>query len=190
VCYPLPATNLEIDYVALEDYIRLEQIKTQKMMSTSENGATKIPRGPQARAKSATGGLFSKLRGGSFTSSTPLSTKSAQDANYGSIPGKNFGIPERSYSLFGERDKTQVSIHPRTTGDIKWAKKENQLANKERCPLFFLVAQFRSRWTMPIDLHSIRQLQLLCTRKHWARFPRGARLYPTCCKQDIFGWMS
>ncbi|KAF9134188.1 CorA metal ion transporter [Mortierella sp. 14UC] len=112
VCYPLPATDMEINYTALEDYIRLEQIKTQKMMSASENGngAAKTTRGPQARTKSATGGLLSKLRGASFTSSTPLSIKSAQDSNYGSIPGKNFGIPERSYSLFGERDKTQVPL--------------------------------------------------------------------------------
>lgn len=125
MCYPLPATNLEIDYAALEDYIRLEQIKTQKMMSTSENSTAKSLRGPQARIKSATGGLLSKLRGASFTSSTPLSAKSAQDANYGSIPGKNFGIPERSYSLFGERDKSQVSNHLHPTGARKWQKGES-----------------------------------------------------------------
>ncbi|KAF8946575.1 CorA metal ion transporter [Haplosporangium gracile] len=110
VCYPLPATNLEIDYASLEDYIRLEQIKTQKMMSVSENGTAKTTPGPQARTRSAPGGFLSKLRGTSFTSSTPLSIKSAQDLNYGSIPGKNFGIPERGYSLFGERDKTQVPL--------------------------------------------------------------------------------
>ncbi|KAF9900166.1 CorA metal ion transporter [Linnemannia zychae] len=112
VCYPLPATDTEINYAALEDYIRLEQIKTQKMMSASENGnkAAKTAGGPQARTKSATGVFLSRLRGTSFTSSTPLSAKSAQDSNYGSIPGKNFGIPERGYSLFGERDKTQVPL--------------------------------------------------------------------------------
>ncbi|KAG9072128.1 CorA metal ion transporter [Linnemannia hyalina] len=110
VCYPLPATDLEINYTALEDYIRLEQIKTQNMMAAAENGTPKVTPGPQARTKSATGGLLSKLRGASFTSSTPLSAKSAQDSNYGSIPGKNFGIPERGYSLFGERDKTQVPL--------------------------------------------------------------------------------
>ncbi|KAF9537858.1 CorA metal ion transporter [Mortierella hygrophila] len=110
VCYPLPATDLEINYTALEDYIRLEQIKTQNMMSAAENGTAKAALGPQARTKSAPGGLLSKLRGTSFTSSTPLSAKSAQDSNYGSIPGKNFGIPERGYSLFGERDKTQVPL--------------------------------------------------------------------------------
>ncbi|KAG0217201.1 CorA metal ion transporter [Mortierella sp. NVP41] len=114
VCYPLPATNMEIDYATLEDYIRQEQITTQKLMSTStsENGTTAkaTTRGPQARTKSATGGLLSKLRGASFTSSTPLSVRSAQDLNYGSIPGKTFGIPERGYSLFGERDKSHVPL--------------------------------------------------------------------------------
>lgn len=117
MCYPLPATDLEINYAALEDYIRLEQIKTQNMMSTAENGTAKAARGPQARTKSATGGFLSKLRGASF-SSTPLSTKSAQDSNYGSIPGKNFGIPERGYSLFGERDKSQVSTHAHAIGAV------------------------------------------------------------------------
>lgn len=130
---------MEINYAALEDYIRLEQIKTQNMMSASENGTAKSARGPQARTKSATGGFLSKLRGASFSSSTPLSTKSAQDSNYGSIPGKNFGIPERGYSLFGERDKTQVSTHAHAIGIVKTMKnQESQLANRRVSTFFFL----------------------------------------------------
>lgn len=138
MCYPLPATDLEINYTALEDYIRLEQIKTQNMMSAAESGTAKAARGPQARIKSATGGFLSKLRGASFTSSTPLSTKSTQDSNYGSIPGKNFGIPERSYSLFGERDKSQVSTHTYAIGTVKRKEKsqESQLANSRGPPSF------------------------------------------------------
>ncbi|KAI1318839.1 CorA metal ion transporter [Mortierella claussenii] len=137
VCYPVQSSNLDIDYDTLEEYIRQEQVKTQRMMS-SESGGTKSSRGPQARTKSSSSGLLSKLKSSglstSFTTSTPLSSKSAQEQDYGAIPTKNWGMPERSYSLFGERDKSQiplddayrftlystasVTVHAQTLGEI------------------------------------------------------------------------
>ncbi|KAG0299072.1 hypothetical protein BGZ98_010355, partial [Dissophora globulifera] len=107
VCYPIQSSNLDIDYNALEEYIRQEQIKTQKMMISAEQNGIKSPRGSHSKAKSASGGLLSKLKASglstSFSSSTPLSSNSAQSGDYGAI--KTAALPERSYSLFGERDK-------------------------------------------------------------------------------------
>ncbi|KAF9558260.1 CorA metal ion transporter [Mortierella alpina] len=138
VCYPLQSTNLEIDYEALEEYIRQEQIKTQTMMANVEAGATKGPRESRKRTKSASSGFLSKLKdtalGNSFTNGTPLSSKAAQETGYGTMSARTPGIPERSYSLFGERDKSQiplddayrftlystasVTVHAQTLGEI------------------------------------------------------------------------
>jgi len=112
VCYPIQSTNLEIDYEALEEYIRQEQIKTQTLMANVEAGVAKGPREPRKRTKSASSGFLSKLKGtalgNSFTNGAPLSSKAAQDSSYGTMPSRTPGIPERSYSLFGERDKSQA----------------------------------------------------------------------------------
>ncbi|CAO3563055.1 unnamed protein product [Mortierella alpina] len=138
VCYPIQSTNLEIDYEALEEYIRQEQIKTQTMMANVEAGVAKSPREPRKRTKSASSGFLSKLKGtalgSSFTNGAPLSSKAAQDTTYGTMPSRTPGIPERSYSLFGERDKSQiplddayrftlystasVTVHAQTLGEI------------------------------------------------------------------------
>ncbi|KAF8928965.1 CorA metal ion transporter, partial [Dissophora ornata] len=154
VCYPLQSSNLDIDYNALEEYIRLEQIKTQKLMLSSDQGGIKNSRGP--RTKSMSSGLLSKLRGSSlsnsFSSSTPLSSKITQEADYGAIPIKNSGLPERSYSLFGERDRNQtplddayrftlystasVTVHAQTLGEIP--PKGQTLSNMLQAGYFWL----------------------------------------------------
>ncbi|KAG0205616.1 CorA metal ion transporter [Mortierella sp. GBA30] len=134
VCYPLQSSNLDIDYAALEEYIQQEQTKIQSMTQNVEAGATKGPREPRKRTKSASSGFLSKLKGASlgssFTNAAPLSSKMAQSSNYGTMPGR--ALPERSYSLFGERDKSQaydayrftlystasVTVHAQTLGEI------------------------------------------------------------------------
>ncbi|KAF9195228.1 CorA metal ion transporter [Haplosporangium sp. Z 11] len=138
VCYPLQSSNLDIDYAALEEYIRQEQIKNQKLASNSETANTSRPRELREKTKSSSSGLLSRLKGSalasSFSTSTPLSSKAAQDANYGTIPGAGFVSPERSYSLFGERDRNQtlledayrftlystasVTVHAQSLGEI------------------------------------------------------------------------
>ncbi|KAI7829594.1 hypothetical protein BC939DRAFT_12095 [Gamsiella multidivaricata] len=108
------------------------------MMATSDISSPKNLQSSQARTKSSSTGLLSKLKGSglstSFSSSTPLASKGAQDTDYGAIPTKNPSKPERSYSLFGERDKSQiplddayrftlystasVTVHAQTLGEI------------------------------------------------------------------------
>ncbi|KAG0248223.1 CorA metal ion transporter [Mortierella polycephala] len=138
VCYPLKSSNLDIDYAALEEYIQQEQIKNQKLASNSETANTNRPRELRERTKSSSSGLLSRLKGSAlaspFSASTPLSSKAAQDTNYGAIPGAGFVTPERSYSLFGERDRNQtlledayrftlystasVTVHAQSLGEI------------------------------------------------------------------------
>ncbi|KAF9999323.1 CorA metal ion transporter [Entomortierella chlamydospora] len=131
VCYPLHSLDLEIDYNALEEYIRQEQIKTQKLMVGSDQKNVKSSRGPPARTKSASNGLLSRLKSSGLSSSF---SKPSQESDYGTITGRNLSLPERSYSLFGERDKSQiplddayrftlystasVTVHAQTLGEI------------------------------------------------------------------------
>ncbi|KAF9326765.1 CorA metal ion transporter [Podila minutissima] len=136
VCYPLQTTNLDIDYSALEEYIRQEQSKTQKLM-TMEQTPPKATRGSQQKAPSQniSSGILSKLKSATLSSSFGsggLASK-GKDASYGSM-SKNHPVPERSYSLFGERDKNQiplddayrftlystasVTVHAQTLGEI------------------------------------------------------------------------
>ncbi|KAF9304950.1 CorA metal ion transporter [Mortierella antarctica] len=136
VCYPLQTTNLDIDYSALEEYIRQEQSKTQKLM-TLEQTPPKATRGSQQKAPSqnTSSGILSKLKSATLSSSFGsggLASK-GKDASYGSM-SKNPPVPERSYSLFGERDKNQiplddayrftlystasVTVHAQTLGEI------------------------------------------------------------------------
>ncbi|KAG0085572.1 CorA metal ion transporter [Podila epicladia] len=136
VCYPLQTTNLDIDYSALEEYIRQEQSKTQKLM-TMEQTLPKSTRGSQQKAPSrnSSSGILSKLKGATLSSSFGsggLASK-GKDTSYGSM-SKNTPVPERSYSLFGERDKNQiplddayrftlystasVTVHAQTLGEI------------------------------------------------------------------------
>ncbi|KAF8982280.1 CorA metal ion transporter [Entomortierella lignicola] len=138
VCYPIHSLDLEIDYNTLEEYIRQEQIKTQKLMVGSELGNSKSRREATGRTKSASSGLLSRFKSSglssSFSSSTPQMSKLNQDSDYGTIARRGSGLPERSYSLFGERDKSQiplddayrftlystasVTVHAQTLGEI------------------------------------------------------------------------
>ncbi|KAG0224521.1 CorA metal ion transporter [Mortierella sp. GBA43] len=138
VCYPLHSSDLDIDYNALENYIREEQVKAQKLRASLDSGKPKNFRTLQPRSKSSSSGRLSRLKnnglGNAFTTSTPLASKGSQDSDYGTISGKNHTVPDRSYSLFGERDKSQiplddayrftlystasVTVHAQTLGEI------------------------------------------------------------------------
>ncbi|KAF9987339.1 hypothetical protein BGZ65_004097 [Modicella reniformis] len=114
VCFPPQSADLDIDYEALEEYIKQEHIKMEKLRAALDLGKTKSFHVPQTRTKSTSSGLLSKLKtsglSNSFTISTPLTSKNTQDSDYGTIPGKIHAAPERGYSLFGERVKSQVCI--------------------------------------------------------------------------------
>ncbi|GJJ77328.1 magnesium transporter [Entomortierella parvispora] len=107
VCYPIQSSNLDIDYGSLEEYIRQEQINTQKMMAEEESPA-------RVRTKSGTSGLLSRIKTSalatSFGSSGPLSAQAAKEVNYGSMSGRTETVLDRTYSLFGERDRSQVPL--------------------------------------------------------------------------------
>lgn len=85
----------------------------------------------QARSRNISSGILSKLKGATLSSSFGsggLASK-GKDANYGSV-SKTLPVPERSYSLFGERDKNQVSVFTFIFPCARWSYFVSRIINQ------------------------------------------------------------